>query len=163
MLKKVFTLILLFAFIITSTGCSERLKRKFIRTSEKKEDITPVFHPEDYKKEFSNKQLYLNHYTYWKTWESEIITRLGQNRKKDRTMAASCLDELKKTKEYLIESKQSELEPYVEKLDTLVQEILNKDLSYGKAYDIKRELERHLRKVEKNFSFRKMTDFIKPD
>jgi len=155
--------ILICAFIfllsISFTGCAG-LQRKFVRKKKKQEKIAPVVTTFDYSKDLRVDELYKKHYLFWKTWQLELIERMGGGRKKRISCYDYTMKHLLDMKKYLGEPKEEEIEVVVKEIKSIDPAIRKKRLSKNKQYKMTRLLERTFRQIEKRFSYNDVKDFL---
>ncbi|MFH1868569.1 MAG: hypothetical protein ABH843_06325 [Candidatus Omnitrophota bacterium] len=164
MFKKTITALILFVFVLNSAGCSGVWRRKFIR---KKKDVKeePILQPKDYKKEFTGRQFYANHYAFWKNSEAELIkaAKGKKGQKRIKTYGSYAGVELKKLYELLIDEKQKEFKPLVDEFGELFTKVTQPDYLDANRNMLVRALNKHHRNVARKFSFFKMKKHIRPD
>ncbi|MBI4352420.1 MAG: hypothetical protein HY593_00690 [Candidatus Omnitrophica bacterium] len=157
-------LVSLFCLAALAGGC-ETLPKKFIRKKKEPAHTPAVVYLEEgpTQKKFSNAYYYKSHFTFWKTWHDELSNRLGGNRKKAARTAQETLGHLTDMNRYLVPEKQKELEPLIQNVRRLVQDIENgRDLGPQQG-PIKVEIERTQRLIANDFTYDKVKDFIEPD
>ena len=166
MIKKLIIMLVLLTFTLNSCGCAGTWRRKFVR-KKKGEDIEgPVLQPYDYKKEFNNQQLYVNHFTFWKNAESEIIYCLSMteiNNKKLNANVSYALIEIKKMHELLKPEKQQELKPYVDELADFANRVKLSGYVNSHQNLLVSTIKKHYRQVNRYFAYRNIKPFIKED
>jgi hypothetical protein len=165
-MKIKFTALILLAVVAcTCSGCGGTWRRKFVRA--KKSDVKegPVLQPHDYAREFSNRQLYANNYAFWRNAESELIKsiKLKDNLKRISSQSGYSLVYLKKLYSLLLEEKNIELEPYITELEDIIEKIEQPNYVSSNSNVLVARLSRHYRSLSRDFSYRKMQNFIKPD
>ncbi|MFH0731328.1 MAG: hypothetical protein V2A72_00190 [Candidatus Omnitrophota bacterium] len=164
MFKKTLGLILILSCLVSLSGCSGYMRKKFVREKKGEQKIMPVFTPEVYETSFTAKQRYANHYAFWKSSIDEAIELLNQenrNNKKLTTHASYALQELKEMQNLFVDEQKPQIEPYIKELGSLVE--LIKDSSYVSNHGntLVKELKHNYREVSRNFSFSKMKDRLK--
>lgn len=157
--------IALIATFLFTTGCSGAWRRKFIRNKKDEVKEGPILQPYDYKKEFTNKQLYANHYVFWKNSEAELINSVkGKgNMKKIKNQATYSLVEIRKLGNLLNDEKKAEIEPYILELENIVKKIKEPNYVKSNSNKIVSRLSKHYRAVGGKFSYFRMKHFVKPD
>lgn len=162
MMKKMTCYVLIFTYLFLMTGCSGQMRRKFIR-KKKEEKTSPVFTPEDYSAEFTLRQRYINHYTFWKNAETEIINILGQeviNNKKLKFHTNYALVEIKELHNILPDYKQWQIETYVNELTELAEKLYNSSYVRSHKHTLVTKLKRHYKEVSRNFSYSKVKEHL---
>ncbi len=162
---KFTTLILLVIVLCACSGCGGTWRRKFVRA--KKSDVKegPILQPHDYAREFSNRQLYANNYAFWRNAQSELIKSIKSkdSLKKISNQSGYSLVYLKKLLNLLSEEKNTELEPYITELKDIIEKIEQPNYVSSNSNVLVSRLSRHYRSLSRDFSYRKMQNFIKPD
>jgi hypothetical protein len=165
MKTKVLILILLFAVLSSCAGCSGTWRKKFVRA--KKDEIKegPILQPYDYKREFTNQQLYANNYTFWRNSESELIrsVKSKDSSKRIKSHCAYAMVDIKKLSDLLIEEKTVQLQPYVSELEEIIEKMAQPNYVSSNSNILVSRLSRHYRAVSRDFSYQRMKNFIKPD
>ena len=161
---KFTALILLAVVLCTCSGCGGTWRRKFVRA--KKSDVQegPILQPHDYAREFSNRQLYANNYAFWRNAQSELIKSIKSkdNLKRISNQSGYALVYLKKLYSLLSE-KHTELELYITELEDIIEKIEQPNYVSSNSNVLVSRLSRHYRALSRDFSYRKMQNFIKPD
>jgi hypothetical protein len=157
--------ITLIATLLFTAGCSGAWRRKFVRGKKDEVKQGPVLQPYDYKKEFTNKQLYANHYVFWKNSEAELINSVKAkgNMKKIKSRAAYSLVEIRKLANLLNDEKKAEIEPYVLELEDIVKKTGQPNYVKSNSNRIVSRLSKHYRAVRNRFSFFSMKHFVIKD
>jgi len=158
-MKRSIAFMLVFFMLAAMTGC-EPLKKKFTRKPK-----TPVKMPRIYQvKKYEKKptpQLYQKHYSYWVTWQSELIKVLGQNHKKDVMCIEQIISNLKDMQNILVKEKGDVLAPHIANMDRVKDVIIHEDLSqFNKDY-VSRTLEKEDRIIKREFSPAKVRNNLK--
>ncbi len=163
MMKKIFAVFLIIALSFTAAGCSGVLRKKFTRKKDAEKKITPVFRPYDYKTELTSKQLYVNHYTFWKNAQAEVIKILGENtinNKRLKTYSRYALDEIKQMQQFLPQEQKEKLGPYIEDLSSIVFNLWDENYVAGHRHTLTKALKHNYNEVSKNFSYVKMKGLL---
>ncbi len=163
MMKKIFTVFLIVAISFTATGCSGALRKKFTRRKGEEKKLAPVFKPYDYKTELTSRQLYVNHYTFWKNAHTEVIKILGENiinNKRLKTYARYALDEIKQMQQLLPQEQGAQLAPYAEDLNGIVDKLMDENYVTGHKHTLTKSLKHNYNEVNRNFSYNKMKGFL---
>ncbi len=164
MKKEIISASLIITVFFTS-GCSGAWRKKFIRRKKDEDKQGPVLQPYDYKREFTNRQLYANHYVFWKNSESELIGSVKEksNLKRIKSQANYSLVEINKLADLLVDEKQELIMPYVEELEDIVDKVSRPNYVQSNSNYINSQLSRHYRAVARQFSYFHMKNFVKPD
>lgn len=149
--------------IITLVGCEAFIK-KFTRKPKNETPATElVLTPEEFKGPgMSNEELYRQFYTFWKSWQDELIESLLQKRSNKKVVdcAQEAIKNMVSMKSLLIPEKQALMEKYIEKMANLLQN-LKTDI-YSANYSTYRERADYLRmNIVRNFSFPDIKGSIK--
>ncbi len=163
--SKLYTAILISFSLICLSGC-EALKKKFIRKhrGEEKEVEVVVFEPQEYPlQEFTNGELYQNHYLLWKSWKQELSESLeeGVNHKKQRENAKEMLINLEAMKILLQNDRQKGLDLFMQNAKKINEKISAGSLNSSDFSSLKNDLETLEKKVRNGYSYKKIKDFIK--
>jgi hypothetical protein len=161
-----FTVFILLMFMILSClGCSGTWRRKFVRAKKGDQTQGPVLQPYDYAREFTNRQLYANNYTFWRNSESELIKSIKSkdNMKKIKSHASQAFVDIKKLYSLLVDEKAADLKPYVQELEDIIEQINQAGYVSSNSNSLVSRLSKHYRAVSRNFSFYHMKDSIKPE
>ena len=155
----------LFSCMLLTTGC-ESLKKKFTRKnkSQKTEEVM-IVSPRDYSANpLPNDVLYKRYFTYWKSWNQELLTSLN-----DRPSDIKVLDcteqaiiNLKKMATYLNEAKAKELSGYIQQTENIKDTVLEvRGLPPAQVDDLRYKSERILSAVNRKFDLTKMRPYLK--
>ena len=155
----------LFSCMLLTTGC-ETLRKKFTRQkkNQKTEEVM-IVSPRDYSAHpFPNDVLYKRYFTYWKSWNQELLTSLN-----DRPSDIKVLDcteqaiiNLKKMATYLNEAKAKELSGYIQQTEDIRRTILEvRGLPPAQVDDLRYKSERILSAVNRKFDLTKMRPYLK--
>jgi hypothetical protein len=158
--RRIFSILLIFAIIISLAGCSEEWRRKFIR---KKKDVTKkprIYQLKKYKKE-PNEQLYSKHYNYCITWLSELAEDIGQNSKKDARCIEEALGQIKDMQNILIPEKARELDKHIARLKEVQDLIIRQDMDQANKDYVQRSIEREERFLRSEFYYHKIKNCMK--
>ena len=153
--------IFIFVLCVSLTGCGPAWKRKFVRKRAPQE-IEPIFvyQPQDYQKE-PNIELYKRHFIFWKAWQEELITELGNNRLADIRAFEEALKDLSEMKDYLNDAKAAELEVYIRKLAEFSDMYKSGEFDIVRSHQMRQGLDKLMLKIDKSFRFSKVKESIK--
>ncbi len=160
---KISLYILYFTLYILLAGC-EAFTRKFTRKP-KRPKITeePVLVFEVYPEStYSIHDMYKDYYFIFRSWLDELINHLepAANQKKRAECVREAKANLLKMQSVLKEEKQKELEPYIQKIEDIENQIRG-FLSQDKFYNLKNQCISLKTKISKSFSYSKIKDFIR--
>jgi hypothetical protein len=162
---KFISFVLLFCVLLASSGCSGTWRRKFVRAKKDETKEGPILQPYDYAREFTNKQLYANNYTFWRNSQSELIksVKAKDSSRRIRSNAGYAMVDIKKLASLLVDGKAAELQPYISELEDIIEKIELPNYVNSNSNALTSRLSKHYRAVSRYFSYRRMKDFIKPD
>jgi len=143
-------------------GCGPQWKRKFVR---KRAAVTPepiiAYEPQEYKKE-SNEVLYKRHFVFWKSWQKELVDRLGDNAARDEDSFLEVLKSLDDMKGCLKEETAAGLDPYIKKINDLYSAYkADNMMDIVRSRQMRHDLDRLMLKIDKDFRYTKVKDHIK--
>ncbi len=163
-MKKWMTFLLLLVCVANAAGCAS-VQKKFTRKKKTPSHVAATIYLQEgeYQKKYSNDYYYKSHFTFWKTWQSELINGLGGNRKKVARSAQEALGHLTELGNYLIPEKKSQLQLEIDSLSKIVRKIESQHYSDSEYGGMRSELERIQRTVSNNFYYDKVKKEILPD
>jgi hypothetical protein len=150
--------------LIGMSGCAS-VEKKFIRKKKVPAHIPAVVYIEQgpYQKKYSSEYYYKSHFTYWKSWQEELVNNLGANQKKVSRCAEEAWNHLTEMNKYLVPAKQAELAPNLESLGQIAAKISGGNYSRSEKGDLRAELEKIQRIVSNNFYYDKVKNDLVPD
>ena len=113
-------------------------------------------------KQYTNKYYYTSHFSYWKTWQDELLGALGQNAKKERRAMDDALSHLEGMQKYLIAPKNTELGVQIAEVRE-ASRLMDSGGGGTSNASIRLKLERTRRIINSGFYYDKVKDFIAPD
>ena len=158
-MKKALSIILIFFLLLNITGC-ESLRKKFTRKKKETVKMPHIYQVRKYEKKPSP-ELYQKHYVYWTSWQTELISVLGENQKKDRRCIEEAVGQLCDMQNILVPEKGQELAPHIEKMMSVKDTIFNEELTQANRDYVLRTLEREDRLIKKDFSPGKVKNYLK--
>ena len=143
-------------------GC-EAFVRKFTRKPNKeqlpREEMVLV--PEEYKApQMTSEELYRQHFLFWKSWQGELIDRMGDNYKKRTECYYELMQNLLEMQKYLNDQKYNELGVFITEIKSVDPDVKKIDLRGSEQYRITQVLEKTKRLIDKRFSYTKVKDFL---
>ena len=156
---KRWVIFLTLIFFAASLGGCDAVQRKFTR--KKKEVKMPRFYQLKKYPKKPSPELYKQHYTYWRSWQEELIQFLGQNHKKDARAVEEAVGHLRDMQNILIPSKAEEMEPHVEKMEKAKDIIFRGELSFASKDYVKMMLEKEDRAIKRDFSYEKVKNSLR--
>src|SRR3989338_2028103 len=164
-MKKWIGFLLMGVVLINSAGCAS-VQKKFTRKKKEPRHIPAAVYLQEtgsYQKKYSNDYYYKTHFTFWKSWQDELINQLGGNNKKVTRSAQEALGHLREMNNYLTPLKQEELRPQLDSLAKINQRIESSGYSDAEIGSLRVELERIMRIVSNNFYYDKVKNEIIPE
>ena len=159
-MRKAFSILLIFAILVSLAGCSEEWRRKFVR---KKKDVVKklrIYQTKKYTKE-PTEGLYAKHYNYTISWLSELTRDLGQNSKKDVRCIEEALGQMRDVQLFLVPEKAQELDKHINRLKEVQDLILRRDLGHANMDYARRSAEREERFLRSEFYYNKIKKYMK--
>ncbi len=153
-------LVILLALTFLFTGCAT-LQKKFVRQKKKVEKVSPIVTTQDYATDLRVDELYKQYFTYWKTWQGELIERMDASYKKRAECYRYLVESLDEMEKYLTGQKLEELKKLTSSIRNLEQDVNKSSLTKGEEYRIKDILEKTKRQIEKSFSYKDVKDELK--
>jgi hypothetical protein len=157
-MKKLLYIMLICAMALSLAGC-DALQRKFTR-KKKAVKMPRIYQTKKYVKK-PTPELYQKHYTYWMTWQSEILSKLGRNKRKDARCMEEIIGQLQDMQNLLVPEKGDELTPHIERLSKVRDTIVKEEMSKSNETYVRMTLEREDRFVKREFSLNKVRGYIK--
>ena len=108
-------------------------------------------------------QRYRDSYVLWRVCQEELLENLGRNRKKDLRLCYVVVEYLETMQSCLKQEKAPEIARTVQRFRDATGELVKRRLSKSEMQQLKRFLSRDGRIFQKEFSYRKMQDWIKPN
>jgi dsDNA-binding SOS-regulon protein len=140
-------------------GCAG-MQRKFARKKQKEEKPLPVVTTYDYAKEQRVDELYKKRFLFWKSWQGELIDRIGDTYKKRTECYDELMQNLTEMQKYLNDEKYKELEVFITEVKSVDLDVKKIDLRGSEQYRISQLLEKTKRLIDKRFSYNKVKDFL---
>jgi len=157
-MKRWIAFVIVVAFAFNLAGC-DAVQRKFTR--KKKEVKAPrIYQLKKYDIKPSP-ELYEKHFSYWQSWSSEILQRLGDNHKKDVRCINELISQLQDMKNILVPEKADALQKYAGQYDRVRNTIERQELSQYNKSDSMMTLERLDRTVKREFCLDRIRNYIK--
>ncbi len=161
LIKKMSVAVLIIFLISEAVGCGP-MANKFTRKKKEKEAPPVYYELEKYTRD-SNLVIYKRHYLYWKTWQEELINKLGGNRSKDIRCIEEAISNLRDMKKVLKPEKAEGLEVHIGEMEGLKEKISAKFITLATKNRLVSVLEKKYREIKMDFSPKKVNDFILPD
>ena len=163
-MRKWVGVFLAFILMMNAAGCAS-VQKKFTRKKKVPSHTPAVVYLQEgpYQKKYSNDYYYKTHFTFWKSWQDELINQLGGNHKKVSRAAEEALGHLQELNHYLTPAKQEELKSQVESLAKITQRFKSSGYSDSEQGGIRVELEKIHRIVSNQFYYDKVKNDLLPD
>ena len=164
LMKKTITFFLFIALVINLAGCAS-VQKKFTRKKKEPTHVAAAVYFEEgaYQKKYSNAYYYKMHYTLWKTWQTDLISNIGGNRKKTQRNAEEALNHLTEMSHYLVPEKEKALEPLLQDMTRLAKKIDSGTYTNSENAGLRVELQKIKRLVDNDFYYDKVAGQILPD
>lgn len=159
---KVILLLFTLCFLLsTCLGC-EAFRRKFVRKAKEKE-VKVVIHTQEYESKYSIEETYKKYFLFWSTAHEELINSLNVqdgNRKKRIFAAKKVIENLQYMRQLLLLEKQVGLDTFISKLESILSQLDTYKLRRAQSLRIKSILEKQRRKIQREFSFRHIQEYL---
>jgi hypothetical protein len=165
LIKRIICAFLVCVLCLQASGCSilRPLKRKFIRKKKEEEPAPSIVTQFDRYEKEPNLKLYQRHYVYWKTWQEELISKIGENALKDLQCIRQIIANLNDMKRYLKEEKATGLDPIIAEMSE-IKELIDRNILTDRHKDrVRRILEKNYRLLKREFYYKKVKEDILPD
>jgi len=160
-MRRLIATALILTVALQLTGC-EALQRKFTR-KKKREPLKPRFYQAGESETRPHLELYIVHYTYWKSWHSEITTGSTDNAKRNIMACNEMVSHLEDMKKHLLEEKAKELDGYIGRVREITGDMKRSNFSVMRFGYLKQELSKTGARIERNFYYKKVKEHMKPD
>lgn len=140
-------------FLVAAISGCAGVQRKFVRKKKTEEKPMPIVTAYDYAKELRADELYKKYFMFWKSWQGELIEKIGSRYKKRNVCYEKLMDSLMEMKKYLDAKKAKELEVFIEEIKTIEPAIKKDRLTRNEEYNVQQLLEKTKRQIEKDFSY----------
>jgi len=144
---------------VSIAGCAG-MQRKFARKKKQEEKSLPIVTTYDYAKEQRVDELYKKRFLFWKSWQGELIDRMGDNYKKRTECYYELMQNLLEMQKYLNDQKYNELGVFITEIKSVDPDVKKIDLRGSEQYRITQVLEKTKRLIDKRFSYTKVKDFL---
>lgn len=144
---------------ISIAGCAG-IQRKFARKKKEEAKQSPVVTTFDYSKELRVDELYKKRFLFWKSWQGELIDRMGDGYKKRTECYNELMQNLSEMQKYLNDEKSKELGFFVAEIKSVYPDVKKIDLTNSEKYKIMQLLEKTKRLIDKRFSYTHVKDYL---
>ena len=159
LMKRAMALLMVFLLAVNLTGC-EAVKKKFTRKKKGAVKMPRFYQLKKYTKKPSS-ELYRQHYAYWESWQSELVSVIGQNHKKDLRCIEEATGQLKDMQSILIPEKAEQMQPHVDNMENARSIIRKGPLTFANKDSVKKMVEREDRAIRSEFCYAKVKDSLK--
>ncbi len=158
--KTIAVLVVAGALLVGLAGCAQ-LQKKFTR--KKKEPATKIPHYRSVKEyvRAPAPQLYQKHYVYWRSWNTELLSVMGKNTKKDMRCINEIISNLQDMKNLLVPEKAAELEPHIARMEGVRKEIAGGDAKVYTNPHVRGTLESEDRAISRDFKYKVVKECVK--
>ena len=116
----------------------------------------------DLEKVINYHKTYKNSYILWRACQEELVDRLGTNRKKEVRLRYIIIEHLKTMQSCLKQEKAQDIGMALQRFEDMTSELARRRLTNPEIQQLKRFLSREDRVFQKEFSYQKMQEWIKP-
>jgi len=144
---------------VSIVGCAG-VQRKFARKKKEEEKQLPIVATYDYSKELRVDELYKKRFLFWKSWQGELIDRMGNGYKKRTECYDELMQNLLEMQKYLNDEKYKELEAFITEIKSIDPDVKKINLTNSERYRIAQFLEKTKRLIDKRFSYTYVKDYL---
>ena len=156
---KGFRYAIIIILCISIAGCAG-MQRKFARKKKEETRQLPIVTTYDYAKERRVDELYKKRFLFWKSWQGELIDRMGDSYKKRTECYDELVQNLLEMQKYLNDEKYKELEGFITEIKSVDPDVKKIDLTSSERYRIAQLLEKTKRLIDKRFSYTHVKDSL---
>ena len=164
MKRRILAALLVMVLAAGTVGCAT-VQKKFTRKKKTPERNRSVIYLDEgaYQKKYSNEYYYKTHFTFWRTWQDELIDNLQNgNRKRLRRSIQEVVSHLTEMANYLEPQTKAGLEEQILRLQG-IRDRLEAGYYDSNLEGLKPELEQIGRLLNNNYYFGKIQDKLLPD
>ena len=158
-MRKTIALMLVISLALGIAGCAN-VQKKFTRKKKETVKMPRLYQPRKYEKK-PTPELYKKHYSYWESWQSELIKVLGQNHKKDALCIEEIISNLKDMQNILVPEKGDELTKHIDRLLEVKDIIVRESGSHADKSWSLMTLDRESRYIKREFQYDKVKGYLK--
>lgn len=144
---------------VSIAGCAG-VQRKFARKKKEEAKTPAIVTTYDYPVEQRVDELYKKRFLFWKSWQGELIDRMGDGYKKRTECYDQLMQNLIEMQKYLNDEKYKELEAFIAQIKTVDGPVKKIDLTNNERYKISQLLEKTKRMIDKRFSYTHVKDYL---
>ncbi|MCG3176132.1 MAG: hypothetical protein MOGMAGMI_01072 [Candidatus Omnitrophica bacterium] len=159
------TAALLATVLAASTAGCATVQKKFTRKKKAPERTQSVIYLEEgpHQKKYSNEYYYKTHYTFWSTWQDDLLDNLRDgNKKRLRRAAQEVVSHLAEMSNYLQPEPKAELDVIIARLQA-IRERLEAGYYDSNPESLRPEIEQIGRSVAGGYYYSKVKDRLLPD
>lgn len=157
-MRRAVFVIMVIVLAVGMSGC-DSLQRKF--TKKKKVVKAPKIIQEQKYIIKPTPELYEKHFSYWKSWSTEIIQRLGDNHKKDERCVEEIISQLNDMRRILVPEMGDKLAKHIKRYEDLRDIIVKQDVDQYNGGYVLTNLEREDRIIGSEFAISRVKNYIK--
>jgi len=159
-LKNHIFLFIVLILIIDLAGC-EAFVRKFTRKNKREKEEVLVLAPEEYKDTRTQEERYREFFTFWKSWQDELIDSLLQKKsnKKLKTCADQAIKNLLDMRKMLNPEKQKRLDIYIDRMN-LLRDSIASDIYGNNSATYMEKADQIKMSILKEFSYKDIANFL---
>ncbi|HXV19157.1 MAG TPA: hypothetical protein VD883_03675 [Candidatus Omnitrophota bacterium] len=163
-MRKILSVFLILGFVAGLSSCAS-VQKKFTRKKKEPKHVAAQVYFEEgpFQKKFSNDYYYKTHFTYWKTWHSDLLNQMGGNQKKVARCAQEASSNLIEMSRYLKPEKEAELKPLLDSYVGVTRKLETEAYSESSQALSRGELERLGRIITSNYYYDKVSKDVLPD
>ncbi|MDP2921790.1 MAG: hypothetical protein Q8O12_05450 [Candidatus Omnitrophota bacterium] len=154
-----FRWIMVIILCISISGCAG-VQRKFARKKKEEPNTPAIVTTYDYAITERVDELYKKRFLFWKSWQGELIDRIGDGYKKRTECYEGLMQNLLEMQKYLSDEKYKELEVFITKIKSVDPDVKKIGLRGSEQYRIAQLLEKTKRLIDKRFSYSKVKDSL---
>lgn len=158
-MKKIITLLIVVFVALNIAGC-EPLKKKFTRKKKNVVKMPRIYQVQKYIKK-PTPELYQKHYAYWRSFQAEMLSTLGQSHKRDMMCIEQIITNLQDMQNMLVPEKGDELKKHIDRLVRIKDIVTREELSQFNSSYVRSTLEREERFVKREFYYDKVKKYFK--
>ena len=157
-MKKFMTVVLAVTVALSIAGC-DSLQKKFTRKT-KVVKAPRIIQEQKYIVK-PTPELYEKHFSYWQSWSSEIIQRLGDNQKKDERCIEEILGQLGDMRKILVPEMGDKLTKHIKRYEEVRDTIVREHVDRANGSQVLNTLEREDRIIGSEFCVSKIKNYIR--
>lgn len=161
-MRRSFTIVLILLLAVSMSGCGTTWGQKFIRRKKDVKKTPKIVQIQKYPMK-PTPELYKKHYSYFITWQSELLSELGENRKKDIRSLEEAISNLRDMQNILVPEWGDKMQKYVDREMEAREIIIYQELSKYNVDSVRSTLEKVDRAIKRDFCYSRVKDHLKKD